>query len=263
MSILSDISIAKLCQLPTTKLDFSLYEAGMRRIEAEYNKFDLTKSAPERHADRLVAGLKRDLAIKELAESCQIPLTQEELDAQRPMIRPFRPESVKRVEDRRIISKGLTSFGYDVSLTTNVKIFSNINSAEIDPKRFDEEKCLVTPIIRTAEDGSLYVTLPANSYLLGVTEEYFDIPRDLLVICLGKSTYARSGVVINTTPGEPEFEGQIVIEVFNGTTSPVRVYLNEGIAQFLFLQGDQPCGVSYKDRAGKYMGQTGITMSKV
>lgn len=263
MSILSDISIANLCQLPTTKLDFGLYEAGLQRIEAELLKFDLTKSAHERAADRTIAHIKHQMAVMELTVACQVPLTQEELDAQQPMIRPFHPESIKLVEDRKIISKGLTSFGYDVTLARDIKIFSNIHSAEIDPKRFDQDKCLIEPIIRKDVDGAEYVTLPANSYLLGPTGEYFHIPRNILVICVGKSTYARSGVVINTTPIEPGFEGQVVIEVFNGTTSPVRIYLNEGIAQFLFLRGDQPCKTSYKDRAGKYMGQTGITMSKV
>ena len=185
-----------------------------------------------------------------------------------PMIYPFRPESIKEVGRAdggrmRTISAGLTSFGYDVSLAREVKIFSNIHSAEIDPKRFDQDKCLIEPIIRKDTDGAEYVTLPANSYLLGPTEEYFHIPRDIMVICVGKSTYARSGVVINTTPIEPGFEGQVVIEVYNGTTSPVRIYLNEGIAQFLFLRGDRPCKTSYKDRGGKYQGQRGITMSKV
>lgn len=239
MSILSDISIANRCNHNAV----ANYIAAIRETE-------------KRHLSLGIGAYKSEEEVQRLAE--------EEL-ARRPpaMITPFHPESVKLVEDRKIISKGLTSFGYDVSLAREVKIFSNIHSAEIDPKRFDQDKCLIEPIIRKDTDGAEYVTLPANSYLLGPTEEYFHIPRDIMVICVGKSTYARSGVVINTTPIEPGFEGQVVIEVYNGTTSPVRIYLNEGIAQFLFLKGDQACKVSYKDRAGKYMGQTGITMSKV
>lgn len=244
MSILSDISIANRCNHNAV----ANYIAAIRETE-------------KRHLSLGIGAYKSEEEVQRLAE--------EEL-ARRPpaMITPFKPESIKEVGRAdggrmRIISAGLTSFGYDVSLAREVKIFSNIHSAEIDPKRFDQDKCLIEPIIRKDTDGAEYVTLPANSYLLGPTEEYFHIPRDIMVICVGKSTYARSGVVINTTPIEPGFEGQVVIEVFNGTTSPVRIYLNEGIAQFLFLKGDQACKVSYKDRAGKYMGQTGITMSKV
>lgn len=242
MSILSDLTIAELCRVPTLEEEILKVRADVNRVNFDSRSDWVYKLSDE-----------------QIEKNAQAALAQRP----KPMIIPFHPESVKRVEDRKIISKGLTSFGYDVSLAREVKIFSNIHSAEIDPKRFDQDKCLIEPIIRKDTDGAEYVTLPANSYLLGPTEEYFHIPRDIMVICVGKSTYARSGVVINTTPIEPGFEGQVVIEVYNGTTSPVRIYLNEGIAQFLFLKGDQACKVSYKDRAGKYMGQTGITMSKV
>lgn len=258
MSILSDITITELCVCPEIKTDFE------SRLKALCEDFGKTRNHPEQLKDLLPPpGVFLDQRIDELIANYVRPTTDVERAAFVPMITPFHPESVKLVDGRKIISKGLTSFGYDVTLTGPVKIFSNIHSVEIDPKRFDENRCLVDPIIRTDVDGGQYVTLPANSYLLGPTEEYFRIPRNILIACLGKSTYARSGVMINATPIEPEFEGQVVIEVFNGTTSPVRIYLNEGIAQFLFFRGDRACGVSYKDRAGKYQGQTGLTLSKV
>lgn len=166
---------------------------------------------------------------------------------------------------KKVISSGTTSYGYDVTLNeTGLKLFSNQNSTEIDPKRFDAVNCLVDPIVYTDMlTGDRYVRIPPHSYLLGVTLEYFRIPRDILAICLGKSTYARAGILINTTPIEPGFEGNVVIEIANTTPLPARVYLNEGIAQFLFMRGDQPCEVSYGDRGGKYQGQTGVQLPLV
>ncbi|WJJ55013.1 dCTP deaminase [Xanthomonas phage RTH11] len=167
------------------------------------------------------------------------------------------------LQSRKIVSKGLTSYGYDVSLSDRVKLFTNINSATIDPKRFNEEESLVDAVVKTDPcDGSQYVMLPPNSYLLGVTNEYFRIPRNVMVICLGKSTYARCGAIVNATPIEPGFHGNVVIEISNSTPSPMRIYVNEGIAQFLFFEGEE-CQTSYADRGGKYQGQTGVTLPKV
>lgn len=192
---------------------------------------------------------------QEIIERCQ----------QAEMITPFVTESVRVVEGRKIISLGVSSYGYDVSLGEDVKIFTNQNASIIDPKKLDEGT-LIDATIKIDEDGSKYVILPPNSYLLGVTNEYFKIPRDIMVICLGKSTYARAGNLCNTTPIEPGFEGNVVIELSNGTTLPMKVYLNEGIAQFLFFRGN-PCIISYADRdggkGGKYMKQTGVTLPRV
>jgi dCTP deaminase len=201
-------------------------------------------------------------------------LTEEEIAAFVPMIAPFHPESIRRVEDRetrggelcvdprKVISLGLTSYGYDVSLSENdVRIFTNINATEIDPKALDEA-CLVPATIRIAPNGAKYVSLPPHSYMLGSTNEYFRMPRDVLAICLGKSTYARAGILVNATPIEPGFEGEVVIEIANSTSLPARIYLNEGISQFLFFQGE-PCEVSYADRGGKYQGQTGVTLPRM
>lgn len=192
-----------------------------------------------------------------------------------PMIVPFYPELVREVVEtgisaacpdarrRKIISKGLTSYGYDVSLAEDeIKVFTNINSREIDPKSLDE-RCLADAEVRIALDGAKFFLLPPHSYALAYTNEYFRMPRDVIAICLGKSTYARAGIQINATPIEPGFEGHVVIEIFNSTNLPSRVYLNEGISQFLFFRGSEPCVTSYADRGGKYQGQRGVTLPKV
>ncbi len=163
-------------------------------------------------------------------------------------------------ENSKIISKGLTSFGYDVSLSGEFAIFTNVNSAIIDPLNFDDEKTLH----HVSSDD--YVVLPPNSYLLCRTKEYFRIPRDVLVLCVGKSTYARCGAIVNVTPIEPGFEGNVVIEVSNSTNLPLKIYADQGIAQFLFFQSNEECETSYADRnegkGGKYQGQTGITTAR-
>lgn len=184
------------------------------------------------------------------------------------MIYPFEPGQIRTVQrnagpPQKIISMGTTSYGYDVSLAKEFKIFSNINSGIIDPKRLDESACLVDAETRCDENGDLYVILPPNSYLLGRTVEYFRMPRNVLAICMGKSTYARAGVIVNVTPIEPGFQGNVVIEISNATNLPVKIYAHEGISQFVFMFGDRPCRTSYGDRDGKYQGQTGITLPKV
>lgn len=191
------------------------------------------------------------------------------------MIYPFEPDAVRCTEARsirggelcedqyKVISYGTSSYGYDVTLSRDIKLFTNVNAAEIDPKRFDEQACLTPAKILRDDSGAEFVRIPPNSYMLGATNEYFRIPRDLMIVCLGKSTYARSGAIVNVTPIEPGFEGNVVLEISNSTPLPMRVYINEGIAQFMFFRGDEPCEVSYADRAGKYQGQTGVTLSKV
>ena len=185
-----------------------------------------------------------------------------------PMIEPFVPKQVRQEEKRltadqgylkQVISYGPSSYGYDVRCGSEFKIFTNVNTAVVDPKNFDDN-CYVTK--DGTEDG--YVIIPPNGFALAHTVEYFRIPRDILVICLGKSTFARCGIIVNVTPLEPEWEGQVVLEFSNTTSLPAKIYVNEGVAQFLFLQADEDdvCEVSYADRGGKYQGQTGITLPK-
>lgn len=187
---------------------------------------------------------------------------------ERPMISPFMTSAVRKMADlgnkteRKLISFGVSSFGYDVTLGSDVKIFTNANGGIVDPKKFDADSVLIDARVHKDEDGSDYVILPPNSYLLGTTNEMFNIPRDIMVLCVGKSTYARVCAIVNVTPIEPGFQGNVVIEIANGSGLPVKIYLNEGIAQFMFFQG-KPCKTSYADRDGKYQGQTGVTMAKV
>jgi dCTP deaminase len=167
------------------------------------------------------------------------------------MISPFE-EKQKR---DGIISYGLSSYGYDARLANEFKIFTNVDNAIVDPKEFAETSF----VSRQTE----VCVIPPNSFALARTVEYFKIPRDVLVICLGKSTYARCGLIVNVTPLEPEWEGHVTLEISNTTPLPARVYAGEGICQFLFFQGDSPCEISYADKAGKYMGQTGVTLPKI
>lgn len=181
----------------------------------------------------------------------------------KPMIEPFFPQLIRAHTDRdiddvqRVISYGVSSYGYDVRVAPEFKIFTNVNTAIVDPKNFDDS-CYIEK--NGERDG--YIIIPPNGFALAHTVEYFRIPRDVLVVCLGKSTYARCGIIVNVTPLEPEWEGQVVLEFSNTTNLPAKIYVNEGVAQFLFFQSDEPCEVSYADRGGKYMGQTGITLPK-
>ena len=170
------------------------------------------------------------------------------------MIEPFAPHQVRKVGDRRIISYGTSSYGYDVRCANEFKIFTNVHSAVVDPKNFD-----ATSFVDV--EGDVCV-IPPNSFALARTVEYFRIPRNVLTICLGKSTYARCGIIVNVTPLEPEWEGHVTLEFSNTTPLPARIYANEGIAQLLFLESDEVCETSYKDRDGKYQGQQGVTLPK-
>lgn len=165
---------------------------------------------------------------------------------------PNGPELGGTAELERVISYGTSSFGYDIRCADEFKVFTNINSTMVDPKNFDD-KCFVDV------KGQGYCIIPPNSFALARTVEYFRIPRDVLTVCLGKSTYARCGIVVNVTPFEPEWEGYVTLEFSNTTPLPAKIYANEGCAQVLFFKGNEPCEVSYKDRGGKYQGQVGIT----
>lgn len=198
----------------------------------------------------------------------------------KPMIEPFEPGQVRRMDPNKfnnmldemddaqatmfqldnpnadkIISYGTSSYGYDVRCADEFKIFTNINSSVIDPKNFDD-KCFVD------FKGPVCI-IPPNSFVLARTVEYFRIPRNVLTICLGKSTYARCGIIVNVTPLEPEWEGHVTLEFSNTTNLPAKIYANEGVAQMLFLESDEDCETSYKDRGGKYQSQTGVVVPRM
>ena len=174
--------------------------------------------------------------------------------AQHGMIEPFESGQVRDLEGGRVISYGTSSYGYDVRCSDEFKIFTNINSAIVDPKNFDPNS-----FVDVKSDVCI---IPPNSFALARTVEFFRIPRDVLTICLGKSTYARCGIIVNVTPLEPEWEGHVTLEFSNTTTLPAKIYANEGVAQMLFFGSDEVCETSYKDRGGKYQGQTGVTLPK-
>lgn len=171
------------------------------------------------------------------------------------MIEPYETGQIRESEHGRVISYGTSSYGYDIRCADEFKIFTNINSAVVDPKEFDPNSFV--------DIKSDVCIIPPNSFALARTVEYFRIPRDVLTICLGKSTYARCGIIVNVTPLEPEWEGHVTLEFSNTTPLPAKIYANEGVAQVLFLGADEICEISYKDRNGKYQGQTGVTVPKL
>ncbi len=167
------------------------------------------------------------------------------------MIEPF----VDKQQHNGVISYGLSSYGYDIRVADEFKIFTNVNSAVVDPKQFDKRSMVDFK-------GDICV-IPPNSFVLAKTVEYFRIPRQVLTICVGKSTYARCGIIVNVTPFEPEWEGFVTLEISNTTPLPARIYANEGIAQVLFFESDASCEVSYADKKGKYQNQKGIALPKL
>ena len=170
------------------------------------------------------------------------------------MIEPFESGQIKENGSGRIVSYGTSSYGYDVRCAAEFRIFTNINSVIVDPKDFDSGS-----FVNVDSDVCI---IPPNSFALARTVEYFRIPRNILTICLGKSTYARCGIIVNVTPLEPEWEGNVTLEFSNTTPLPAKIYANEGVAQMIFFESDEVCETSYKDRAGKYQGQTGVTLPK-
>ena len=174
--------------------------------------------------------------------------------AEHRMIEAFEPGQVRAANGQEIVSDVTSSYGDDVRCAGEFKIFTNINSTIVDPKDFD-------PNSFVDFTGDVCI-IPPNSFALARTVEYFRIPRSVLTVCLGKSTYARCGIIVNVTPLEPEWEGHVTLEFSNTTTLPAKIYANEGVAQMLFFESDEPCEVSYKDRGGKYQGQRGVTLPK-
>ncbi len=167
------------------------------------------------------------------------------------MIEPFEEKQVRE----GVISYGISSYGYDIRVSDEFKIFTNVMSTVVDPKHLD-------PASMVDFKGPVCV-VPPNSFALARTVEYFRVPRNVLTICVGKSTYARCGIITNVTPFEPEWEGYVTLEISNTTPLPAKIYANEGIAQVLFFESDEPCEISYKDKAGKYQNQTGITLPRL
>jgi dCTP deaminase len=167
------------------------------------------------------------------------------------MIVPFSERQIKK----GIISYGLSSYGYDIRVADEFKVFTNVNTTIVDPKQFDQRSLI--------DVKGKFCIIPPNSFVLARTVEYFKIPRNILTICLGKSTYARCGIIVNVTPFEPEWEGYATLEISNTTPLPAKIYANEGIAQIIFLEADEICEVSYKDKKGKYQAQKRITLPKL
>jgi dCTP deaminase len=182
--------------------------------------------------------IKSDIWIKKMAKKHQ-------------MIKPFSEKQVKK----NAVSYGLSSYGYDIRVADKFYVFTDVNSSIVDPKNFDSRS-----FIKIRGDHCI---IPPNSFALARTVEYFKIPRDILTICLGKSTYARCGIIVNVTPFEPEWEGFATLEISNTTPLPAKIYANEGIAQVIFLEADQECNLSYKDRKGKYQRQKKITLPRI
>ncbi|WP_267257091.1 dCTP deaminase [Coxiella endosymbiont of Ornithodoros maritimus] len=183
--------------------------------------------------------IKSDKWIRRMAESHQL-------------IYPFEPKQVRETPSGKVISYGTSSYGYDVRCVDEFKVFTNINASIVDPKNFDPNGFI--------DLKANVCIIPPNSFVLARTVEYFKIPRNILTICLGKSTYARCGIIVNVTPLEPEWEGHVTLEFSNTTNLPAKIYANEGVAQMLFLESDEVCDISYKDRGGKYQGQKGVTL---
>jgi dCTP deaminase len=171
------------------------------------------------------------------------------------MIEPFEPGQVKQRDGKKIVSYGTSSYGYDIRCSDELKVFTNINATIVDPKVFDEKS-----FVNIRADECI---IPPNSFALARTVEYFRIPRNVLTICLGKSTYARCGIIVNVTPLEPEWEGHVTLEFSNTTPLPARIYANEGVAQVIFIESDEVCETSYRDRGGKYQGQRGVTLPRI
>jgi dCTP deaminase len=194
------------------------------------------------------------LAIQDTAMSIKSDKWIRRMAQEHGMIEPFVERQMRGEGADRLISFGVSSYGYDVRCADEFKVFTNINSATVDPKNFDEKSFV--------DIKSDVCIIPPNSFALARTVEYFRIPRNVLTICLGKSTYARCGIIVNVTPLEPEWEGHVTLEFSNTTTLPAKIYANEGVAQMLFLESDEECEVSYKDRGGKYQGQRGVTLPR-
>ena len=254
MSIKSDRWIAKQCSIPRKAT-----------CEITYEGIDGITQKTHTHTGVPVKGSTANIlqAIKEKRHICNknfgIPFDRFDFVAgyhvksvvithlDGPMIEPFERDLVREVKGEKIVSYGTSSYGYDIRCAREFKVFTNINSTIIDPKSFDEKSFV-------SYEGDFCI-IPPNSFALARTVEYFRIPRNVLAVCLGKSTYARCGIIVNVTPFEPEWEGYVTLEFSNTTPLPAMIYAGEGCAQVLFFESDEPCVTSYRDRDGKYQAQ--------
>jgi dCTP deaminase len=259
---LSDEDIRQLCELPETVFDSRRHA----------NAIEIFKTQNHHNTSPMLQHSKDAVAAEKLRlkPTYTYPVTNEHRAEFVPMIENFLDRQVKVAGEAKKISFGLSSFGYDVRLSSQevdgkpaFVIFTNHKSAFIDPKKADAERNTTPLEVQVDEDGAKYVMMPPNSYGMGYTVEKFNIPRDVSVLCVGKSTYARSAIIVNVTPIEAGFVGTVVIEIGNFANLPAKIYLDEGIAQFVFFRGKRACNTSYADRGGKYMGQVGIVHSKV
>jgi dCTP deaminase len=256
MSIKSDAWIKRMCRAPDavllngittihlSKTDEGRWVSRQSGVPAEHYSGEIVPLTPEEKRTWMMA----NGSMIEPFEPNQVRYrTVEEMQKVHKLV-PGSGYAVTPVQEK-IVSYGLSSYGYDVRCADEFKIFTNINSTVIDPKNFDEKSFVDFK-------GEVCI-IPPNSFALARTVERFKIPRDVLTVCLGKSTYARCGIIVNVTPFEPEWEGYVTLEFSNTTPLPAKIYANEGVAQVLFLQSDEDCDVSYKDRGGKYMNQEG------
>lgn len=249
MALLSDKRIKELCSTPIA----TVVVDGIKKLTS------MTREEVDLH-NRKISAAMDPYSTSSIAKYNQTvyanykTVTEAELSSWNPMISDYFPEQVRVENDKKILSYGQSSAGYDVRLDTKFKIFTNINNVIIDPLDFDHNSYVDF-------EGDVCI-IPPNSYILGITKEVFHIPDDILVVCLGKSTYARAGALINTTPVEPGFKGKVVIEISNATSLPLKIYANQGIAQFLFFETSDPCAIPY-DSSRKYQGQMEIVTPKV
>lgn len=245
-------------QLTDPMADYNQMAAESRAKAAEQDRY--TRLLTDREIDRLCSLQQQTLRFSTPAylngRFVGYMTDKQEIVQSPGMIDPYVSHQVKEVEGRKVISYGLSSYGYDLRLANEFKIFTPATGqlTVIDPKAMD-------PLAMVGYKGDVCI-IPPNSFALGRTLEYLRIPRNVVTICLGKSTYARVGIIVNVTPFEPEWEGHVTIEISNTTPLPAKIYANEGIAQVLFFEGREPI-TSYKDRGGKYQGQTGITLAHV
>lgn len=257
MSILNDLEIGALC---VGKTHFLRYNSGATRFTWLPDRIQTVGDLKDHPMGQGLESIER---LDQPLDAPKTPLifnfvghqvrTQGQSDIVRQQEEPgfVSGPSDTSYDNRKVLSYGLSGHGYDVRLSREFRIFTNVNSSIIDPLNFDEKACLVEHI------GNFCI-IPPNSYILGFTPEWFSIPKDVQVVCVGKSTYARAGAIVNCTPVEAGFEGRVVIEIANSTNLPLKVYANQGIAQFLFFRSEEPCLTDYSVGGRKYQGQSGI-----
>lgn len=247
---LVDDLVRDVTEHPKAPVPLQTLEAIQKLVDERVEKLAVVEATSEDQAEKALGstgggGILSDRQIRRLVQV-------------KGMIEPFSDRQIVKIQERTSISHGLSSYGYDARVANEFKIFTNVHTAEIDPKNFDPKS-----FVDMQANSEGFIRIPPNSFALGRTVERFSIPRDVLVVCLGKSTYARCGIIVNVTPLEPEWEGYVTLEFSNTTPLPARIYAGEGACQFLFFGGTEPCEVSYADRKGKYQDQEGVTIPRM